>query len=79
MDFLEAHRGTAFNAFEVYAGMEGLSSEAAAILALVVLTTGRERPRWLAECQAALEALVEEGRIESASFHGATQYHARTT
>lgn len=78
VEFLEANPQTAFNAFDVYAALEGLSTEASAILGLVYLTR-RQPPPGFADCKEKLEALAKQGRIVAAEYRGTRHFHARTT
>lgn len=77
LELLEANPNEAFNAFDVYAALEGLSAEASAILALVSVAARKPPPKFI-ECRDALEAMAAGGQIEAAEYAGSRHFYART-
>lgn len=73
--FLRTNPTQAYNAFEIYGGIQGLTDSALAVF-VMLLIAGKSDGR-LAEVQKTLQALEQQGLIQSAQHMNMSYYAVR--
>jgi hypothetical protein len=78
LEFLRGSPGKAFDTYEVYAAMQGLTEQAALVGLLLATAASRGSDDPSTECRSTLEQLVADGKLARATYKGRPYYFVRT-